>query len=236
MMFVEGGGVDGNNILRSLGPLYHEYSFFGVDNEQLPGIYALNQKSKMPIITAYIARAIALSRIRASDSVSFLEMFCADGYYAMVASRLGCNRCIGIDSNRDGLLQNASKIADLLGIRNVQFIQHEITRDSDFEAVDIVANIGGLYHVSDPEGILLRSYEKANKFLIVQNVVSVATEDENYYEAPAPGWTWGNRYSVTSFHKMMTRLFPEILDVQLNELEGNKRMEDKASIYYLIQK
>lgn len=228
--------MDKNNILRSLGPLYHDYSFFGVNNEQLPGIYALNQKVKAPIITSYIARAIALSRNRASDSVSFLEMFCADGYYAMVASRLGCSRCIGIDNNRDGHFQNANQIASLLGIRNTQFIQHEITRNSDFEAADIVANIGGLYHVSDPEGILLRSYEKANKFLIVQNVISLATQDENYYEAPAPGWTWGNRYSATSFHKMMTRLFPKILDIQLNELEGNERLEDKGSIYYLIQK
>ncbi len=28
-----------SNILKDLGPLYHSYSFFGVENEQLPGIY-----------------------------------------------------------------------------------------------------------------------------------------------------------------------------------------------------
>ncbi|MGD0232802.1 MAG: hypothetical protein ABSC19_21030 [Syntrophorhabdales bacterium] len=90
-----------NNILHGLGPLYHNYSFFGVDNDQLPGIYELNQKAKAPIISAYIAYAIAKSKRNTSDIVSFTELFCADGFYAMVASRLGCNRSIGIDNDRD---------------------------------------------------------------------------------------------------------------------------------------
>ena len=50
------------NVLHDLGPLYHDYSFFGVNNEQLPGIFELNQKSKFSTITAYIAFAIAKSK------------------------------------------------------------------------------------------------------------------------------------------------------------------------------
>jgi len=60
-----------NNILYDLGPLYHKYLFFGVNNDQLPGIYELNQKAKAHIITAYIAYAIAKSKINTSDTVSF---------------------------------------------------------------------------------------------------------------------------------------------------------------------
>ena len=39
------------NILKDLGPLYHKYTFFGIDNEQLSEIFGPNQKAKEPIIT-----------------------------------------------------------------------------------------------------------------------------------------------------------------------------------------
>jgi hypothetical protein len=224
------------SLLRELGPLYHEYSFFGVCNEQLPGIYHLNQKAKAPIITAYIAYAIAKSRTKATDSVSFTELFCADGYYAMVAARLGCDKSIGIDNNKDGHFQKARKIAELLGMTSVTFREHEISEDTDLEATDIVANIGGLYHVSRPEEILRLSYARAKKFLIVQTVVSLASTDDTYFEAPAPGWTWGNRYSRNSFDRMIRAACPGIVDSHFNELEGNSRPEDQGSVYYLIKK
>lgn len=222
-------------VLDELPPLYHEYSFFGVSNKQCAGIYALNQKSKSPIITAYIALAIAKSRVHAEDDVSFVELFCADGYYAMVAARLGCTMSYGVDSNRDGHLTYAPKIAELLGIKSMGFAEHVLTRDSIYEA-DIVANIGGLYHVEDPEGVLVNSYNNARKFLIIQNVVSLAEQDEDYYESPAPGWTWGNRYSRKSFDKLVRRCCPKVVDCHFNELEGNSRMEDRGSAYYLIEK
>ncbi|MCB5194782.1 class I SAM-dependent methyltransferase [Deefgea salmonis] len=227
---------DESNVLKKLGPLYHEYSFFGVNNEQLPGIFELNQKSKSPIISAYIALAIAHSRKAATDSVSFMEMFCADGYYAMMASRLGCNQCIGIDDDSQGFFKNAEEIADLLGIHNVDFINRKITPDMELPKADIIANLGGLYHVSNPEEILKLSFEKANKFLIVQNVVSLATTDENYFESPAPGWNWGSRYSVESFDCMIRRLFDKVIVCYFNVLEGNSRLEDRGSVYYLIEK
>jgi hypothetical protein len=225
-----------NNILHDLGPLYHKYSFFGVYNDQLPGIYELNQKAKAPIIIAYIAYAIAKSKGNTSDTVSFTELFCADGFYAMVASRLGCNKCIGIDSDRDQHLKNAKLIAERLNLSNIEFMKEEITPGSAFASTDIVANVGGLYHVDDPEKILELSYKMANKYLIVQSVVSLAIDDEKYFESPAPGWTWGNRFSRKSFDKMIKKICPKITDHHFNELEGNTRLEDRGSVYYLIEK
>jgi hypothetical protein len=225
-----------NNILEDLGPLYHKYSFFGVDNDQLPGIYDLNQKAKAPIITAYIAYAVAKSKVKASDTVSFTELFCADGYYSMVAERLGCNLSVGIDNDRDKHFSKASLIADRLGLKNVVFQKQEIVPSASLDERDIVANIGGLYHVENPEQILELSYRTANKYLIVQSVVSLATDDEDYYESPAPGWTWGNRFSRESFDKMIKKHKYQIVDQYFNELEGNDRQEDRGSVYYLIKK
>ena len=158
------------------------------------------------------------------------------GFYAMVASRLGCNRSVGIDNDRDKHFKNAKLIAERLNLNNVEFMKEEITPSSTFASTDIVANVGGIYHMDNPEKILELSYKMANRYLIVQNVVSLALDDEEYFESPAPGWTWGNRFSRKSFDKMIKRICPRIIDHHFNELEGNDRLEDRGSVYYLIEK
>ena len=45
--------------LTDIGPLYHDFSFFGVSNKQLSDQFFQNQKAKGPLITAYIAYAKA---------------------------------------------------------------------------------------------------------------------------------------------------------------------------------
>jgi hypothetical protein len=67
-------------------------------------------------------------------------------------------------------------------------------------------------------------------------VVSLATTDQAYYECPAPGWTWGNRFSVASFDAAIRRTGWDIVDRHFNELEGNDRPEDRGSVYYLVRK
>lgn len=218
------------------GPLYHSYKFFGVDNKQISHVYELNQRAKSSIITAYIALAISLAKDGNNKPLSFVELFCADAYYAMVASRLGCDHCFGVDNDREGHFQKAAAIAQLLGVNNISFALKDIEHDGSYGKADIVANIGGLYHVKNPEEVLLRSYDNAGSFLIIQNVVSLATDDNSYYESPAPGWSWGNRFSALSFDKMVQRNFKNIVASHFNELTGNDRPEDRGSLYYLIKK
>ena len=60
---------------------------------------------------------------------------------------------------------------------------------------------------------------------------------ESETHAPAPGWTWGNRYSQASFDKMMRSKYgDQILFSQANELKGNGRITNRGSVYYLIKK
>lgn len=221
--------------LNDLGGLYHDYSIFGVKNKQLDGIFNLNQRAKGPIIMAYIQYAIAKSKIKTTDEVSFTELFCADGYYAMVARHFGATKSRGIDNNRDGHFVNAKIIAERLGIDNIEFIQDDVNNLDQYDKSDIVANIGGLYHISNPEDVLKKSYNMARKYLIIQSVVSLANESEDYFESPAPGWTWGCRFSRQSFNKLITGLGYDIIDSHFNELEGNERLEDRGSLYYLIK-
>jgi len=224
-----------NNVLEDLGPLFHSFELFGVSNQQLPA-FVTNQKAKEPIIRAYIQYAIAKSRTSIADPVTFTELFCADGYYAMVARLLGASQSCGIDNGKDGLFEPAPRIPSRLGLDQVDFLRMEANDIDHLPPVDIVANLGGLYHVSNPREILEKSYRMARRYLIIQSVVSMVNDDDDYFEEPAPGWTWGCRFSRSSFLKMIGELKYDVVDTHFNELEGNDRAEDRGSVYLLVRK
>ncbi len=221
-------------VLDDLGPLYHSFALFGVENEQKPGHFQINQRCKEPIILAYIQFALAKSREKSNDNVSFAELFCADAYYAMAAKHFGATVSIGIDNNKDGHSGEFAQINQRLEL-GVRFIDLDVNRIDELDSVDVVANVGGLYHVANPVEILRKSHAMAGEFLIVQNVVSLATSSPTYFETPAPGWTWGSRFSRSSFEKLLKAEGFQIVDMHFNELEGNDRPEDRGSVYALIK-
>jgi len=222
-------------VLDDLGPLYHDYRWFGARNEQIPN-FTVNQRVKEPILLGYIALAIGKCRRRVDDPVSFAELFCADGYYTMLAARLGADPAVGIDSNRDGWSDHMPEIARRLGLDAVRFEQRDVAAIDEHGTYDIVANLGGLYHVTNPVEILRKSWLMARRFLIVQTVVSMATDSDTYFEAPAPGWPHGSRFSANSFIAMLRREGYRVVDGHFNVLEGNQRPEDRGSVYFLIEK
>ncbi|HEV3153046.1 MAG TPA: methyltransferase domain-containing protein [Candidatus Baltobacteraceae bacterium] len=224
------------HVLDDLGPLYHDYRLFGVTNGQIPN-FVVNQRVKEPILLGYIALAIGKSRGSVVDQpVSFAELFCADGYFTMLASLLGANPAVGIDSNRDGWSDNMLEVARRLGLQGVQFQQRDVNTLGEADAYDVVANLGGLYHVPNPVEILRKSWKMARKYLIVQTVVSMANDSETYFETPAPGWQHGSRYSAKSFINMLRSEGYRVIDGHFNVLEGNQRPEDRGSVYFLIEK
>jgi len=222
--------------LTDLGPLYHSYEFFGATNEQISGIFRPNQLAKAPILRAYIQYAIAKSRRAATDRVTFLELFCADGYYTMAARRLGADHATGVDNDRDGHLRLAPAIAARLGLDHVSFEQRDVHDLRDGETYTVVANLGGLYHVSDPLDVLRASWKATERYLIVQSVVSIADRSPDYFEVPAPGWTWGCRFSEAWLRRAVDALGGRLVDTHFNELEGNDRPDDRGSAYLLLER
>jgi hypothetical protein len=220
--------------LTDLGPLYHDYAFFGASGQQLPGIYGPNQRAKAPIITAYMALAIAAVK-ETKDDVSFVELFCADAYYAMVASRLGATSVRGVDNNHRPYTDQIPEVMRRLGV-DLEFVTADVADMDSFPPADIVANVGGLYHVANPEKVLVDSHRLARRYLIVQTVVSLANDDPDYFEAPAPGWDWGSRYNAVSFDRMIQSKGWNILASHRNELTGNDAPQSRGSLYYLIEK
>ncbi|HVR45749.1 MAG TPA: methyltransferase domain-containing protein [Candidatus Binatia bacterium] len=220
--------------LWGLGPLYHSYRLFGVNNEQRPE-YAVNQRVKEPIILGHIALALGKSRRSIDDAVSFAELFCADGYYAMLAAWLGASPSVGIDNDRDGFSKPVTQIARRLGL-SVEFARRDVNDLNESDVYDVVANVGGLYHVRDPIDVLRKSWALARRYLIVQSVVSLANEGADYLEAPAPGWTHGSRFSADFLFGAVRAEGYRVIDSSRNVLEGNERPEDRGSVYMLIEK
>lgn len=225
-----------------LGPLYHDYAIFGAISIQHEGIFKANQMAKEPIIRSYLTESINKVASKYKDKrdrrISFAELFCADGYYTMLATCLGADSAIGYDNDSDpnGFFKTAPKIAKALGINNIVFQKEDMNNIKNLPKFSIVANIGGLYHVSNPEEVLVNSYEMAEDYLIIQTVVSMENDDDNYFITPAPGWTWGSRFSRSSFDAMIKRLGFKVISQDFNELQGNPKLSDRGSVYYLIEK
>jgi hypothetical protein len=223
------------HVLDDLGPLYHSYRLFGVENVQLEQ-FRINQLCKESILLGYIALAIGKTREQYFEKPSFVELFCGDGYYTMLAGFLGASPAVAVDNNRDGWSNDVPEIARRLGLPAVRFEQRDVQAIVEHNAYDIVANLGGLYHVENPVEVLRKSYNLARRYLIVQTVVTGANNDPDYYECPAPAQTFGNRYSPQSFVNMVQAEGYRILDAEFNHLAGNPRVQDQGSVYMLIQK
>lgn len=210
--------------------VYHDLSFFG-NHDFVDAYGSINQRAKEPILRAYIAYALA----KCEEPATFMELFCADAYYAMLASKLGAYKAYGVDNNAHGFSVHVEDIAKLLGLTNIEFINADIQNDS-LPCVDVVGNIGGLYHVSNPKDILEKSYFLAKRYLIIQSVVSMESTSERYYISPPQGWNWGCRFSRQSFHRMIQEFGYKIVDSHFNELPMNMELRDRGSVYYLIEK
>ncbi|HTC31365.1 MAG TPA: hypothetical protein VK702_11615 [Candidatus Acidoferrum sp.] len=223
------------HVLDDLGPLYHSYRLFGVANKQLEQ-FRINQRCGEAIVLGYISLAIGKATEQHVEQPSFCELFCGEGYYTMLASWLGANPAVGIDSNRDGWSDRMIKIASRLNLPDVQHERRDVQTIAERDAYDIVANLGGLYHIENPVEVLRKSYDLARRYLIVQTVVTAANNDPNYFASPAPGLSFGSRYSRASFINMVKSEGYRVLDAEFKHLAGNADVEDQGSIYMLIQK
>ncbi len=221
-------------LAEALGPMYHDFRLLGLPTRQLPGIFEPNQRAKAPVIIGYVARAIAALRVRGVENISAVELFCADAYYAAVARALGADRAVGVDNDRDGYFASAARVLAATGLTDIELRRQSVEELDAGERYSIVINVGGLYHVNDPEQVLDRSYALATDYLIVQTVISLATDDVDYFAAPPPGLPRGNRYSRAGFERTIARRGWRVVDSAFTELPGNARPDDRGSLSLLI--
>lgn len=229
----EGGGAKGAKGAKPQ-QFYHDFRVLGLNLPQLPGGYAENQADKTPMIIGYMLFAMGKLKARGVRPLTVGELFCADAFYSFVARRFGADRCDAFDNDQAGFLEQARVVRGLLKETQVGIHKTDVFDIPDRYRASIILNAGGLYHVSDPLRALERSYAMCQHYLIVQSVVSLAREDENYFEAPAPGWTWGCRFSYGFLRREIIKRGYHIVDTTRNILSFNQRPEDRGSAYFLI--
>lgn len=226
-----------SNELEALGKYYHSFDLLGLhvvqrDEPQ----YLMNQKCKEGTILSFLWLAMEKSKKTYTDQPSVLETFCADGYYATYAKRLGAGRVNGIDWDIDSINQANSVYRVLFGEFD-RFLKEDVYTFTPSEPYDVVLCCGGLYHVSDPRHVVETCFTKfSKKFLVIQSVVSMEYDDEEYFVTPAPDWGHGCRFSFGFLKRMVVEVGWQIVASHFNELEGNNRLCDRGSAYFLCQK
>ena len=172
--------------------------------------------------------------------ISAVELFCADGFYSNYAARKGVSQIIGVDldidsvERRGGVLQQAKLITRLLG--NSDKIAFQKTNVVDVSGTfDICICAGGLYHLTNPQELLAKWVCQIRRALVLQTVVSLEFDDSDYFVTPAPGLSWGCRFSLKYLETMLEATGWEIIEQSNSELPGCLRDCDKGSAYMLCR-
>jgi hypothetical protein len=95
---------------------------------------------------------------------------------------------------------------------------------------------GGLYHLSDPKKLLKLCYKITKHYLAIQTVVTLETEDKDYFVSPAPGWKHGCRFTDAGLREWLKQIGWKIVKHDRNELRANLQLSDRGSVYYLCKK
>lgn len=215
-------------------PWYHDFSALGVSTKQAEGIFGPNQQAKQATLFSYVDKAIAL----AGPQPRGLELFCADGYYSHYALEHGAAHMTGVDLGDEQSaghpiqLRQADAMTALLGHEG----RAEFRRENVFDVsglYDFAICAGGLYHVSEPDVLLRKLIANVRTAMVVQTVYSLAETSADYFETPAPGQTWGCRFSYGYLLTMLAEAGWTVLESTTNELGGNARPQDRGSAYAL---
>jgi hypothetical protein len=211
-------------------PWYHDFAVLGFPTRQRGRHFPPNQAAKQGPLFALIRRAVESAR-REFGSARGVELFAADGFYANFAVQAGADQVLGIDLDEEEIAK-ARLITRLLGnAGKATFAVEDAFALSGTHDFCICA--GGLYHLADPERLLRGLREKMRGPLVIQTVTSLARTDPGYFEAPAPGWTWGCRFSHSRLLAMVEAAGWSVVESLTNELTGNTRPEDRGSAYLL---
>jgi hypothetical protein len=216
---------------------YHNFSYFGVKTIERNEVHVLNQQSKEQPMFSMIRKAISLLKDR--DELVCWDLFCADGYFGQFAIEEGVNKVIGYDlEDEKSQGGDAIRMGKLISKILKREEKYDFRKKSVFEltgTTDICINSGGLYHIENPKELLQKLNTNVTGYMIVQTVYSLENSDVSYFVSPCPKWTWGCRFSLNWLIKTVEECNWEIVEMKTNELQGNKDLIDRGSVYLLLK-
>jgi len=200
---------------------------------RLPSSHMLNQPVKERYLLALVKQALA----GLGPAPTCLELFSADGYYSCRLKTLSAGaRVTGVELD-SGQVQRAETIARRMGLREVSFRREDVRSflERSGETYDLVLCAGGLYHLSDPIGLLRAVSRVTRGYLVLQSVVTLETDDPGYFVQPAKGWQHGCRFTHAWLRARLEMLGWQILDEARAELPGNHRAHDRGASFFLCR-
>jgi hypothetical protein len=199
----------------------------------LPTPHLIDQPAKKKHLLEFVRRV--LSDLHRSPT-SF-ELFSADSYYSCHTKKSRSNAVItGIELD-EGRIRRAMPVTRRLGLQHITFQRDEVRaflRRSS-ERYDLVLCAGGLYHTSDPAGLLERVRHVSRGYVVVRSVVTLETEDRGYFLAPAPWWQLGCRFTRAWLLELLTDSGCRVVAEARAELPGSQSLRDRASSFFLYR-
>lgn len=192
--------------------------------------FVANQRCKEGIIRGHLGAALA----ELGQTPRCLELFCADGYYACLFKQL-CPRATvtGVDLNAEDI-ERATAAARALDLADIDFLCDDaISYLDEPGSWDLILCLGGLYHLPNPDRLIAKIARCGPRRVLIQSVVTLETEDPEYFVAPAPGWRHGCRFTHERLKSWITDSGLRILAEDRNTLKGNRRARDRGSSYFL---
>lgn len=198
-----------------------------------PSSHFLNQPVKEQHLMMLVARAFA----GIESSPDCLDLFSADGYYSCRIKALSPQaRVTGVELDPEQV-RRAETITRRLAFSDMSFHRADASAFLELSnrQYDLVLCAGGLYHVSDPGRLLQAVKRVVRGYLVVQSVVTLETEDPDYFVRPAKGWQHGSRFTHAWLRARLEELGWRVLEEVRAELPGNRRPHDRGSSFFLCR-
>jgi protein-L-isoaspartate O-methyltransferase len=200
---------------------------------RVPTSHLINQPVKEKHLLDLVHRALS----SLPPSPSCLELFSADGYYSCHVKRLEPRATVtGVELSKDHV-RRATTMTRRLDLRDITFLCDDVWPflERPSAVYDLVLCAGGLYHLGAPALLLEKIGQVARGYVVIQSVVTLETEDRDYFVAPAPGWQHGCRFTHAWLRGRLAALGWRVASESRAELPGNASLRDRGSSFFLCE-
>jgi hypothetical protein len=219
---------------------YHNFKSLGFPTAINPDpSYSKAQKQKEQILLPLIEKHVGRFGLNGGELVG-AEYFGADAYYSFHCLNLGVSKMYSIDlgqespESRGEVLGQARVMSRLLDCETSLEIRNMDVFDFT-EKVDFILCFGGLYHLEKPIELMQQIFDLTD-LVVVQTIVSLQNTSQDYFETPAPNWSWGSRMSEEYFKRAVRDQGWKILEWNLVTADFNSELSDRGNLFCVLGK
>jgi ubiquinone/menaquinone biosynthesis C-methylase UbiE len=102
---------------------------------------------------------------------SILDTGCHCGLFSLDIASRNAKKVVGFDVRKRNVIQ-AKFLKNYFGFSNVEFTESDLYNFTPDEQFTVVYNLGLLYHVVDPVGLIERTYNWSKDFVVIDTLVT----------------------------------------------------------------